>query len=756
MPLGNVLKKQIDTMLHTAHTAGRDMLYEHEVYGILHAMGIPVPRHALITSTEAVTDELLHDIGGPRLMMKIVSSAVAHKMSAGGVLTVHADTDFVRYSFEKMTRAFQEMGAPVEGVLLTERVEHRPELGNEILLGFRESETFGPVLSFSKGGSDAEFFARHFSPANLILAPVDRDWATALLESSHIFEKFTAWHREADAERIVDAEVAFSNLAVAFSSYFDTGTAHVITEFEVNPLVFGTDGRFVAIDGFARFKKRGPLPTLTMAPSETMVPFFEPNGIAVVGVSAADPTKPGNIIAANLLRMERDDIFCVNPRGGRLAMGPLSLPIHPSLAAIDASVDLAIITVPAEATLPVIKACAQKKVKAVILIPGGFAEVDKNRDIEDEIAEIAKGAGFRIIGPNCLGIVYEGSPGKKGLNTFFIPEDKFSVSMERENKVAILSQSGALGIIEIDNLKNAISPKVIVSYGNQLDVDPCDLVTHFQNEARINVIGCYIEGFKPHAGRKFFNAVKAGAKPVIVYKAGRTKEGRKATESHTASIAGEYAVARAAMKQAGAIVADTMVDHGDFIKTFALMNDFTVSGNRVAIIANAGYEKTYAADHLGDLVLAEFDEATLDALRAIIPPMAEASPLLDLTPMADDAIFARAMETMLRSPDVDALMVSIVPQSALIHTTDNEIRTNPDNIAARIIRLVHTHKKPVAVSVNVVSRADAVYNELGRTLDAGGVPTYLTANRAMVCLNAFIRHRLSRDAAHRLSHRLKG
>lgn len=752
----SILKDQIETMIHAAHEAGRDMLYEHEVYGILHTMGIHVPRHVLVTSADTITRELLHAIGGPKLVMKIVSSAVTHKESAGGVRMVHADPDFVRYTFEKMTAAFEEMGVPVEGVLITERVDYNPELGNEILLGFRESETFGPILSFSKGGSDAEFFAKHFSPPNLILAPVDRSWTSALLESSHIYEKFKARGRETDVSRIVDAGVAFSNLAVAFSTTFDHDTRYVITEFEVNPLVFSEDGRFVAIDGFARFEKRGALPDLAIAPKETMTPFFEPNGIAVVGISTSDNAKPGNIITANLIRMERDDIFCVNPRGGSLSIEGHELPVHTSLEDIDAPVDLAIITVPAGATLPVVRECAKKGVKAAILIPGGFAELDKNRDLEDEIAAIAKEAGFRLIGPNCLGIIYEGSEGKKGLNTFFIPEDKFSVSMEQENKVAILSQSGALGIIEIDNLKNAISPKVIVSYGNQIDVDPCDLVTHFQDDERVNVIGCYIEGFKPHAGRKFFNAVQASNKPVIVYKAGRTEEGRKATESHTASIAGEYAVARAAIKQAGAIVADTMVDHGDFIKTFALMNDFTVSGNRVAIIANAGYEKTYAADNLGKLVIADFDEATLDALRAIIPPMVEANPLLDLTPMADDAIFEKSIEIMLKSPDVDALMVSIVPQSALIHTTDEEIRTNPDNIAARIIRLVHKYKKPVAVSVNVVSRADAVYNELGRTLDAGGVPTYLTANRAMVCLNAFINHRLTRNHAHPLSNRLKG
>lgn len=261
----------------------------------------------------------------------------------------------------------------------------------------------------------------------------------------------------------------------------------------------------------------------------------------------------------------------------------------------------------------------------------------------------------------------------------------------------------------------------------------------------VDIIGCYIEGFKPYAGRKFFDIVDRSKKPVIVYKAGRTKEGQKATQSHTASIAGEYEVAKAAMKQAGLIVADTMIDHGDLVKTFALLNGFEVNGNRLVVIANAGYEKTSAADNLGHMQLAKFDDATNSALQSILPPMVLPDPLLDLTPMADDATFEGCIKTVLASDAVDALLVSIVPQSALLHTTDEEIQQNPNNIAARIIRLVHEYKKPTMVSVNVVSGTDAVYNKLGKTLDSGGVPTFLTANRAMYCLNAFVRYRMLRQ-----------
>ena len=113
--------------------------------------------------------------------------------------------------------------------------------------------------------------------------------------------------------------------------------------------------------------------------------------------------------------------------------------------------------------------------------------------------------------------------------------------------------------------------------------------------------------------------------------------------------------------------------------------------------------------------------------------------------MADDATFEGCIQSVLASKAVDALLISIVPQSALLHTTDQEIENSPDNIAARIIRLVHQHKKPTVVSVNVVSGADAVYNKLGKTLDSGGVPTFLTADRAMFCLNAFVRYWMMRQ-----------
>ncbi|HUV06109.1 MAG TPA: CoA-binding protein, partial [Spirochaetia bacterium] len=484
---------------------------------------------------------------------------------------------------------------------------------------------------------------------------------------------------------------------------------------------------------------------LSIQPKESLRPLFEPHGIAVVGISATDNSKAGNIIVKNLLGLKREDIHCVNIKGGYVEIAGKRFPLYKSIGDIPETIDLAIIIIPAEATVPVVEDCAAKGVKAVLLIPGGFSEITQNRNIEEKILKIGREHGMRIVGPNCLGVVYAGDGEHQGINTFFIPEEKFKINLEREKSVAILSQSGAMGIMEIYNLRNAISPKVIVSYGNQLDVDPSDLVQYFEDDQMVDVIGLYIEGFNPGAGRKFFNITSRSRKPIIVYKAGRTEAGQMAARSHTASIAGEYEVARAAMKQAGVVVASSMIDHGDFIKVFALLHDFKVSGNRVAVIANAGYEKTYAADNLRDLVLADFDERIIEKLRSIIPPYVNPGPLLDLTAMVSDEQFEQCIDIVLSSDRVDALCVSIVPQAQVLHTTDEEIEHYEKNIAARIVETVHRHKKPTVVSVNVVSGADAVYNRFGQVMDSGGVPTYLTAERAMTCLNEFIRYRLVRE-----------
>jgi 3-hydroxypropionyl-CoA synthetase (ADP-forming) len=758
MSLNEKLKCGVHSILKTAEKDGRKELYEYEVYQILEAMDLQTPRYQFIKSEKEINRSLLSGFGSSRVVMKIVSPQVAHKEKLGGVKVLHKDIDFLKYSFQAMCERFKEQDIPVAGILLVEFIEYSPELGNEVMIGFRESETFGPVISFSKGGSDAEHFASHFSSPNLVLPPLNRDWARALISSTDIHKKYLQEGKDDYLEQIIDVKMKFSTLSTLFSNFFEGDEEYYFSDFEINPFVFDPDHRLIALDGYAVFdkkKKASDAMKITEKP-ETLDAFFHPHGIAVVGVSTSDPDRPGNIIASNLLKLGRKDVYCVNPKGDEVLLNGEKIKLYKDLKELPESAELVVVTVPASAAPLIAAQAAQTDCKALLLIPGGFSESSQDKGPEQEILSVCRKKGIRIMGPNCLGIVYAGStptaddPGSKGINTFFIPEKKFKVDLSRKCNMALFSQSGALGLVEMAQLRHAVSPKVVVSYGNQLDVGPCDLISYWAKDPEIRVMGVYIEGFAEGAGRRFFDIASQGLKdrnfaPIVVYKAGRTVEGKMATQSHTASMAGEYAVAKAAMKQAGLIVADTMADHLGYIKTFSMLTDKKAYGMRCAVVTNAGYEKANAADNLGRLELAELDNKCQNRLSEILPDFVTVEPLLDLTPMVGDKLFVESIETLLQSDTVDCLLVSIVPHAGFLHTTDEEIEAYPDHIAAGIVELNKKMDKPLIVSLTATSGLDSEYNRMGQILESGGVPVFLSAEQAMRNLGEFERYHKIRE-----------
>lgn len=744
--MNDILLTRIEDILDNAWKQQRTQLYEYEVYSILEMLELRTPVHLKVQSSAEITRDVLARFGSSKIVIKIISPEVAHKQKMGGVRILHKDLDFVQYSVQQMIELFKQKELPVEGVLLVEYIDYSPELGNEALIGFQESGVFGPVLSFSKGGSDAEWFAKHFSPPNLLLPPVTAEWAKALLSSAEIHNKYVKEGKTDYIDKIVDAKIKLGELAVTFSNFFEGISRYVIKEFEINPFIFNRDGNLIALDGYSVFDRKSDVCCSRSKPDKsTLAPFFHQNGIAVVGVSSSDPLSPGSIIAENILKMGRSDLFCVNPRGGEVSLAGEPRVLYKSLKDVPEQCELVIVTVPAEACLDVVKQAAQENCRAILLIPGGFNESRKNKGLEEEISKVAAEAGIRVMGPNCLGILYFSDGANEGLNTFFIPETKFKLDLQREKNIALFSQSGALGLVELANLKKSVSPKVAVSYGNQLDVDPADLVEYFQDEAGLKAIGIYIEGFKPAAGRRFFEVTRRSRIPIVVYKAGRTAEGQMATQSHTASMAGEYAVAKAALKQAGLVVADTMADHLGCMKIFAMLYGRKIRGRRTVVITNAGYEKANAADNLHELELAELSKETVSALSEALPSFVTVEPLLDLTPMVNDEVFAGSVEIMLKAPEVDAVCISIVPHAGVIHTSDEEIAEYPDNLAALLAKLGRESDKPVVVSLTAASGGDDTYGRMIEVLDSGGLPTYLSAEQAMMYLNEFIRYHLIRE-----------
>lgn len=738
-------QRAIDQVFEDAHAEGRHTLHEHEVYRLLEIMQIETPVHRVVTDLTDVTPALLSEFRGGHVMVKVISPQISHKKRAGGIAHVPKNTETVAEAMRMMKTAipahpsFTE--APeIEGFLITEFVDYSKELGHELLISIRENLAFGPMVSFSKGGSDAEHFARYYSPPNISLAPMDVGDCRQLLENTRIILRYTEDGRYDFIQKLTDTLSKFAMLASHYSSFSRLESRFVIDEIEVNPFVFTNDGGFIALDGLGSFHPRGEPIDMHTEPNVTnLEAFFEPRGVAVAGVSGTDDEKMGNIIATLLHKMGRKDLYALNPKGGTVKLGGQEYPLYKSLTDIDKSVDLVIVTVPAKLATSVVEDAAAKKVRALILIPGGFSEVSGEKDTEQNMLDIARAANVRLLGPNCVGILYNPPSGEPGINCIFVPKRKLEMAgPERIRNVALVTQSGGLGVTLLDRLQYAIHPRVVVSYGNQIDVDSGDLAAYFDRDPGIDVIALYIEGFKTGGGREFFNAVKGIRKPAIIYKAGRTDAGSRAAASHTASMAGDYDVAKAAFQQAGLIIADSLLDYSDFVKTFALLSHKKVRGRNVAGVVNAGFESTYAADNLGHLTLGAFAPETVEKFKKILPPLVGINPFIDLTPMGDDVLFEECIQICLEDHNVDSLLISMVPHTVALHTTPDEIKAEAENVANRILRQYHSHDKPIVVSI----LAGDMYSMLVNTLEEGGVPTFTTAERAMKSLDEFVSYRL--------------
>ena len=283
------------------------------------------------------------------------------------------------------------------------------------------------------------------------------------------------------------------------------------------------------------------------------------NSVAIIGASPKDG-KAGNIILKNFIRRFKGKIFAVNPKYKEI----FGVPCFPSIKDIPEDIDLAVIAIPAEKVPAAIKEASEKGVKYAIIISAGFSEAGR-KDLEMQILEY-KG-DIRIIGPNGLGVYDPYS----GIDTFFVEESR--VPRPPKGNIAIISQSGAIALALMEWLAfHNIGVSTIVSYGNKIDLDEVDFLRMFKDDDKTKYIFIYLEGLKPGRGKEFIKIAKEiyeNNKRIIILKAGKSKRGKVAVSSHTASMAGEYEVYKFAFKQARIIEAENMEEMLIYLKTLS-------------------------------------------------------------------------------------------------------------------------------------------------------------------------------------------
>ncbi len=730
---------RMDSIFQAAHIQGRNTLHEHEVYQILKLAGMDVPQYAFVQDPREVTEQMLSRFPGNDLMIKIVSRDMAHNQRYGGVKKVSIrDPLFIRFMLEQMREEVlshfaQESKPYVDGFLIVEFIHFTQALGNEIMIGLKEDVSFGPVVTLSKGGDDAEFFAKYYDPANLFIAPVSYDDAQSFTQSLNIRHKFEDMGHPEYLNMIAAGVARISELGLAFSFLSGRRSPFYLKALDLNPIVFSKDGRFVAVDGYAEFVPAQAAGQVAALPDATHLKgFFHPKGIVVAGVS----TKPEKYsMARNIVtlfsELNREDVYCLNPKGGEAVIQGCSYPIYKSLEEIPHPYDLVVYAAPGRYSLDFISKIP--KGKSVILISG----IPGDMHYEDFVRGMgeSKQSDVRVIGPNCMGVFRAPRDAENGVNTLFIDGKRMRIPLGKSSNVALLTQSGAMGITSVERNPYAAIFSTIVSFGNKVDVNLPDLMEYFETDSAVDVMALYLEGVGAGEGRRFYELAKRSKKPVIVYKSGRTEAGAKAAASHTASISGSYDVFKAACIQADCVLTEELDDFYHFTKAFAMLSARKPKGCRVAGVVNAGLDATMGADLLRYLKPAVFTAETADEIRLLNTHglVSAETAFLDLTPMTDDVGYAAYIEAVLKDPGVDCLFVAIVPHIDNLKTLQDSY-LDEDAIAPLLVKAAKRHQKPIVVSIN----AGKHFTPLVQYLEENGLPVYGDIRSAVRSLDAFV------------------
>jgi len=463
-------------------------------------------------------------------------------------------------------------------------------------------------------------------------------------------------------------------------------------------------------------------------PGSEIEAIFHPRSIAVVGASA-NPDTPGYDYVRSLQEFEYEGrVYTVNPKGGEI----LGLPVYASLRDVPGGVDYVISCIPNAHVLDLVSDCAVAGVKALQLFTGRFSETGRADDaaLEHELRRAAKEAGVRIIGPNCMGLLYP----RLGIS--------FRTDMSRQaGPIGFLSQSGNL-LFELTHFggQRGFRFSKAISYGNALDLNECDFLEYFADDVESKVIGAYIEGVRD--GRAFLADLKRAAsrKPVVVLKGGRTRAGGRTAASHTAALAGIAEVWEAAVSQAGAVPVETVEELIDILVGFAYMRPG--SGKRLAMVGAGGGRSVLTADLCEELGLSvlPLPEDVERRVREKAPDLAGwVTNPVDQSILAGSGLGgAQVLEWLDESAEIDMLIANVGEPWAFGRPNAGAI---VPRVTERFVQVAAKTSKPFAVVLGPSDYADEarwrLVSEARERLVEAGVPVFPSVERAAKALARF-------------------
>lgn len=443
--------------------------------------------------------------------------------------------------------------------------------------------------------------------------------------------------------------------------------------------------------------------------------LFRPRSVAVVGASR-QPGGIGHEVVRNLVMGGfQGPVYPVNPRAEVVH----SIRCHPDLASIPGEVDLVVIVVPAPAVEGVMRQAAKIGARGAVIVSAGFRETGVDgRAREERVLSVARKAGIRVIGPNCMGILNT-EPGV-ALNASFAAETPIP------GRVAFVSQSGALGEAILSRAKSReLGLRMFASVGNRADVGAHDLLAYWEHDPEVRVILLYLESFgDPEAFRIVAERLR-GKKPIVAIKSGRSLAGRRAAGSHTGSVSGEDRVVETFLRQCGVLRVQSMPELFDTAQ--ALLSQPRPDGPEVAVVTNAGGPGILATDALvgTGLTLCEFQTKTRKRLEKILPPEASVQNPVDLIASADALRYRKALRAVVADPKVSSLLVLFV----------SPIMIDAAAVARAIVE--ETRAKSMPVVACLMGRLGE--KEGMGILRAAGIPVFEFPEEAALTLSNLVR-----------------
>ncbi len=446
---------------------------------------------------------------------------------------------------------------------------------------------------------------------------------------------------------------------------------------------------------------------------ESLKTLFNPKSVAVVGATE-NQKKMGCHAIISVMESFKGKIYPVNPSRDEV----FGLRAYPDPESIPEPPDLAILAIPRDHIYGMVKKFIERGTRAFVIITAGFreAEISDGEVMHERLRNLVESAGAVVIGPNTFGM----TDLKSGINASFTP----ALYKVKKGDIALVSQSGGICHLLVPYaMRYGIGFSKIVGLGNRLNVDFPEMLEYLAEDENTKSIALYIEGIENP--KRMLEKIRevSRKKPVVAMKAGRFEKANKASKSHTGSMAGDYKVYTSALKQYGAVIAETLEELVSYAKALSMQKP--LYGDNIAVISLVAGLGMVASDtcELIGLKVAEFSEKTREKLYEILPPYTIRDNPVDLGFVANDPeLCGKAIETVADDRMVDGIVVNYI------------YSWSGDFLEVPVRHIIAAgKKKPMTACINY---PPGVWDDVKEKLESSSVPVYPTPEIAVKGLKA--------------------